>query len=72
MKNRHYSIKKCYLFKSHFKSYNHRAHKYIYTVNAMVYRNSNVILSEIAAREAEIDVINYYTNKYTLDEGKVM
>ena len=38
----------------------------------MVYRNTNVVMSEIVAREAEIDAINYYTSRYTLDEMKVI
>lgn len=67
--SKHYSVKKCYLFRSHFCCFNYWSNRKLYVINGMVYRNTNVIMSEIAAREAEIDTINYYTNKYTLDEG---
>ena len=65
------TIKKCYLFQGKLYNINFYTKKIQKTTNGMCYLQTNKIMEEINAREGEIDAINYYTKRYTLDEYDV-
>ena len=61
------TMKKLYLHQKGFSMVHYRTHKRCLIPNDMAYLMTNKIMEEITRKEAEQDVIEYYTKHWTLD-----